>query len=121
MTLDPAHSITRADLFGGSGAVRIWNLMSATPAPPFTAALWCALAPGGDVGRHLQHEFPEIVLCVGGIGQATVDDVVHPLRPGAMVYLPLGSILSLRNESDDTALQYVIIKAQVSQAQVSGG
>jgi quercetin dioxygenase-like cupin family protein len=116
MNLDPANSFTRADLFGGTGAVRIWNLLPAAPAPPFTAALWCALAPGGDVGRHLQQAFPEIVLCVAGVGEAGVDDTVHPLSPGAMVYLPLGSILSLRNDSDEIPLQYVIIKAAASSA-----
>jgi glyoxylate utilization-related uncharacterized protein len=57
-------------------------------------------------------EFPEIVLCVGGTGHAVVDDTAHSLEKGALVYLPLGSALSLHNDSDCLPLEYVILKAQ---------
>jgi len=112
MKLDPANAFTRTDLFGGAGAVEIWNIMPQTGAPPFTAALWCRLEPGGDVGQHVQQAFPEVVIGVKGFGQAIVDDHAHPLTSGAMVYLPLGARLSLRNLSQDDPLEYLIIKAQ---------
>ena len=44
----------REALFGGKGAVTVWNLLGRTPAPPFTAVLSCELDPGGSVGRHRQ-------------------------------------------------------------------
>ena len=64
------------------------------------------------MGRHRQVEFPEIVLCVAGTGRAVVDDTPHSLEKGVLVYLPLGSALSLHNESDSLPLEYVILKAQ---------
>ncbi len=114
MTLDPSQSFTREDLFGGTGAVQIWNIMPKTGAPPFAAALWCRLEPEGDVGEHVQQAFPEVVICVGGFGQSTVEGKGHPLMPGAMVYLPLGARLTLRNLSGEEPLEYLIIKAQMA-------
>lgn len=108
------RATVRENLFGGKGAVQIWNCLSSQPTDPFKAALWCALEPGGFVGRHRQVEFPEIVLCVGGTGRAVVDDIPHSLEKGVLVYLPLGSTLSLHNESDKLPLEYVILKAQAS-------
>jgi quercetin dioxygenase-like cupin family protein len=101
----------RHDLFGGTGAVKVYNLARA-PIPPFTAALWCELDPGGSVGRHRQDHFPEIVIGIEGDGEATVGDQAHPLVPGSVVHLPLGSVLSLRNNDGQAPLRYLIIKAQ---------
>jgi len=111
MALDESRSEIRRNLFGGEGAVRIWNCLTSHPTDPFKAALWCQLDPGGSVGRHRQTEYPEVVLCVGGIGRAVVGDVAHSLVRGNLVYLPLGASLSLHNESDEVALEYVILKA----------
>ncbi len=119
--LSADKSTVREDLFGGKGAVQIWNCLSSQPTGPFKAALWCALAPGGFVGRHRQVEFPEIVLCVGGTGRAIVDDTTHSLEKGVLVYLPLGSALSLHNDSDSLPLDYVILKAQSSENGRSDG
>ncbi len=110
MSLDDTIPDTRIDLFGGTGTVKVWNLMTG-PAAPFTAALWCELEAGGSVGRHRQEQFAEIVIGVEGRGEATVGDVAHPLNVGDMVHLPLGSVLSLRNLSGETPLRYLIIKA----------
>ena len=101
----------RHDLFGGRGAVKVYNL-DPSPMPPFAAALWCELDPAGVVGRHRQEHFPEIVLGLEGDGEATVDDRTLPLRPGSVVQLPLGSVLALRNRSDDAPLRYLILKAR---------
>ncbi len=100
----------RHDLFGGRGAVKVYNLARA-PIPPFTAALWCELEPGGSVGRHRQENFPEIVIGIEGDGEATVGDRAFALGPGAVVHLPLGSVLSLRNNDEHAPLRYLIIKA----------
>lgn len=119
--LHPDQATIREKLFGGKGAVQIWNCLSSQPTGPFKAALWCALEPSGFVGRHRQVEFPEIVLCVGGTGHAVVDDTAHSLEKGVLVYLPLGSALSLHNDSDSLPLEYVILKAQSSKNGRSDG
>jgi quercetin dioxygenase-like cupin family protein len=102
----------REGLFGGQGVVQVWDLLGATPAEPFVAVLACELEPGGSVGRHRQEHFPEIVVCIEGEGDARVDGEAKPLAPGAVVHLPLGSILELVNRSVDEPLSYLIIKAR---------
>ncbi len=101
----------RHDLFGGRGAVKVYNL-DQSPLPPFTAALWCELDPAGEVGRHRQEHFPEVIIGIEGDGEATVNDQTFDLQPGSVVQLPLGSILALRNRSEDAPLKYLIIKAR---------
>jgi len=102
----------REGLFGGAGAVTVWNLLGRAAAPPFSAVLSCELEPGGSVGRHTQQEDPEIVLGLGGDGEATVDGRAHDLGPGDVVYLAHGQVLSIANRSDVTPLYYLIIKAR---------
>lgn len=112
MPIEKGRPSLRADLFGGSGGVKVWDLLAGASAEPFTAVLSCELAPGGVVGRHQQQAFPEIVLGVEGHGVANVDGVDRPLEPGDVVHLPLGSVLALRNHSDSHPLRYLIIKAR---------
>ncbi len=104
------HAI-RHDLFGGSGAVRVWDLAPA-PSLPFTAVLACELSPGGSVGRHLQEHYPEIVIGISGTGSVSVDGVTTVFGGGSVVALALGSTLALVNDSDDQPLRYLIVKAQ---------
>lgn len=113
---DPRSTPTRSsflqsDLFGGKGEVQIHDLLSGAATPPFSAVLWCALEGGGSVGAHRQQHDPEILIGLGGRGQAFVDDVPHALNEGDLVYLPLGSLLRLENHTD-APLQYLIIKAK---------
>ncbi len=109
---DPStnHDLREA-LFGGHGAVRVWNL-SQSPMPPFTALLACELDPGGSVGLHLQQEFPETLIVVEGHGQAKVSGEPVTLAPGSVVFLPLGKTLALENGSANVPLRYLIIKAR---------
>jgi quercetin dioxygenase-like cupin family protein len=104
----------RSALFGGTGDVRVWNLLAGHQhAPhPFTAVLSCELDPGGHVGRHVQQQFPEIVVGLSGDGEALVDGKPMALGEGDVVHLPLGSTLELRNRSDLVPLSYLIIKAR---------
>ncbi len=102
----------REALFGGKGAVTVWNLLGREQAPPFAAVLSCELEPGGSVGRHKQQQFPEIVLGLEGDGEATVNGEVKPLSPGDVVFVPHGSSLALANRSEDAPLRYLIIKAR---------
>ena len=102
----------RRDLFGGRGEVRVTDLLGTRAAPPFAAVLVCELAPDGVVGAHRQQEHPELVIGLGGDGEATVDGVLHQLGPGDVVHLPLGSVLALRNRSDAEPLRYLIVKAR---------
>lgn len=107
---DP-KSFVHKDLFGGVGEVRVVSLLRAA-AEPFTAALACELAPGGSVGRHLQQEFPELVIGIAGDGEASVNGTKQPLGPLAALYLPLGAVLEIVNHSPDQPLRYLIVKAR---------
>lgn len=104
-------SAVHVALFGGAGEVRVSSLLSAA-AEPFTAVLSCSLAPGGTVGRHVQQEFPEVVIGVSGQGEAVVDGTRHPLGADDAVFLPLGSVLSIVNRSASEPLRYLIVKAR---------
>jgi len=107
-----SHAFVRSDLFGGTGEVHITDLLRGVARPPFTAALACSLAPSGHVGAHRQENCPEIVIGLDGEGQATVDGVPQPLGAGELVYLPLGSVLTITNHRDDAPLRYLIVKAR---------
>jgi quercetin dioxygenase-like cupin family protein len=111
MALDDRKAARREALFGGRGAVRVWDMLGARQAPPFAAALWCELDPGGSVGRHVQEHFPELVIGIEGQGEARVDDRAYALGQGDAVHLPLGSILAITNLSSDHPLRYLIVKA----------
>lgn len=110
MSIEKGHPSVQVDLFGGRGEVRVWNLLQHA-AGPFTAVLSCALSTGGSVGRHVQEHFPELVIGVDGEGEASVDGQSTRLCPGDVVYLPLGSILTIQNRSHDVPLRYLIVKA----------
>ena len=116
MALKDLEPFSRRDLFGGHGEVRIWNLMGQQAAAPFTAVLWCALEAGGRVGSHHQQDDPEVVICLGGSGRATVDNQGYPLAEGTLVYLPLGSFVTIENQSADEPLRYLIVKAAAHRA-----
>lgn len=98
-------------LFGGVGRVDVNDLFGATHLPPFTAVLWCELAPGGRVGVHQQEHCPEVVVFIAGRGAVEVDGERADVGPGALVALPLGSTLAIENGANDAVLRYLIIKA----------
>ncbi len=110
--MDREADWTRTDLFNGKGRVSIWGLMDGAPAPPFSAALWCSLAPKGSVGNHRQQEDPELILAVEGQGQIRINGVISPFTKGRLYYLKLGATLAIRNTSSTEELVYVIIKAR---------
>jgi quercetin dioxygenase-like cupin family protein len=112
LPLDDARADRRVGLFGGVGAVRVWDLLGGAAAEPFSAVLACELEPGATVGAHVQQRDPEIVLCLAGQGAALVDGVVHELVPGAVVHLPFGKTLALENVSPVEPLFYLIIKSR---------
>lgn len=108
---DDAPTFVRRDLFGGSGAVTVSDLLGSNAVDPFRAVLGCELEPHGSVGRHVQEEHPEIVVGIEGEGVATVDGVPHRLARGEVVGLPLGAVLAIDNPGD-VPLRYLIIKAR---------
>jgi uncharacterized cupin superfamily protein len=110
MKLGEAH-VRREALFGGDGAVSVWDLMRGKQLAPFTAVLACELEPGGSVGTHLQEQFPEIVIVTEGDGRIVVNDEAHEVGAGYVVPLPLGHSLSISNLSREQPLRYLIIKA----------
>ena len=111
MSLDKCNTFSQKDLFGGQGEVKIWNLISGRQMPPFSAALWCELEAHGSVGRHRQQRDPEVVLCLSGVGRATIGKHSHPMREGSFLYIPFGASLSLENLGEEI-LRYVIIKVR---------
>ena len=116
--MPPSHSnyFERKDLFGGIGTVKIWNLsstMKQQETPPFTASLWCSLQGKGFVGPHKQQEFPEMIICLSGKGIVQVQHITHEFYSGVQIYLPLGSVLSIKNILEEE-LEYLIIKAEHS-------
>jgi quercetin dioxygenase-like cupin family protein len=112
MTITRGTPSVRADMFGGTGQVLVWDLLQGLAAPPFTAVISCQLAEGGRVGRHVQATDAEIVIGLSGCGEARVDNRPIAFGPGAVVFLPLGSRLELVNERDDAPLCYLIVKAK---------
>ena len=103
----------RADMFGGSGEVRVWSLLRGS-LPPFDCVLGCELDAGGHVGEHVQDTCTEVVIVTDGHGEATVSGAAITLRPGIVVALPLGLALSLTNHSQTAPLRYLIVKARGS-------
>lgn len=114
MAIDDRKPARRDALFGGKGAVYVWDLLGSAGAAPFTAVLYCELEPGGSVGRHRQEEYPELVIGLDGDGEASVDGAPRPLAPGDVVHLPLGAILAITNKSSAEPLRYLIVKAASS-------
>jgi quercetin dioxygenase-like cupin family protein len=112
MAIDDTRPDRREALFGGEGAVLVWDLLGARAAPPFSAVLYCELEPGGRVGAHRQEHFPEIVVGISGQGEALVDGAHHPLRAGDVVHLPLGATLAIHNGASEEPLCYLIVKAR---------
>jgi mannose-6-phosphate isomerase-like protein (cupin superfamily) len=102
----------RQRLFGGRGAVLVWNLCAAEPRPPFGAILACELEGGGLVGPHQQQEFAEVLIVVEGEGVARVGESPVTLHAGVVVELPLGQTLALENGSPGRPLRYLIVKAK---------
>jgi quercetin dioxygenase-like cupin family protein len=109
---DRARRHDRRDaLFGGRGAVRVWDAGSAGLPRPFAVALACELEPGASVGAHVQEHHPEVVIGVEGRGVARVDGAPHALEPGAVVPVALGRRLAIENGSEAEPLRYLILKA----------
>jgi mannose-6-phosphate isomerase-like protein (cupin superfamily) len=101
----------RERLFGGTGAVLVWNLGAAGLQPPFGAVLACELSEGGSVGTHVQQELAEVLIVLDGEGTARVEGSPLPIQAGTVVQLPLGQTLALENASSDRPLRYLIVKA----------
>jgi quercetin dioxygenase-like cupin family protein len=112
MSVTRGTADVRAALFGGTGRVKVWDLLGGRSAPPFSAVLSCELDPGGSVGVHQQQRDPEIVVGLEGGGEATVAGVAQALEPGSVVHVPFGATLSLRNLSTEEPLRYLIVKAE---------
>jgi quercetin dioxygenase-like cupin family protein len=112
MSVHRGGTDVRTALFGGTGSVRVSDLLGPRVTPPFSAVLFCELDPGGSVGAHQQQRDPELVLGLEGKGEASVQGSAASLEPGSVVYVPFGATLSLRNLSTSESLRYLIIKAQ---------
>ena len=71
----------------------------------------CELEPSGVVGRHVQQEFPEILICLSGEGVVTIGVESHRFVTGVCLTLPLGEVLQI-SCGDQAPLSYLILKAR---------
>lgn len=101
------------NLFGGTGRVRVWDLLKTQSSPPFTAVLRCELEPAASVGRHKQADFAEIVVCLSGDGAIEINGTSQPFQAGSVAHLARGAILAIQNEAQDVVLVYLIVKAMM--------
>jgi uncharacterized cupin superfamily protein len=101
----------REALFGGEGSVLVEALEGGL-CEPFSAVLLCELAPGGRVGEHLQQADAELILGLAGEAVLYVQERPHPVTPGRVVALPLGSRLAIDNASTEHPFRYLIVKAR---------
>src|SRR5689334_18273855 len=106
-------SVAREALFGGNGTVKVWDLLGALQALPFSAILYCELEAGGAVGAHRQERDPEFVLALDGVARVTVGERMRALAAGQLVYLAQGEILALQNASNEQPFRYLIVKAKL--------
>ena len=110
--LHPTRASVRRDLFGGQGVVRVWDLGAVTP--PFTAALYCELEPGGRVGEHVQESDDELVIVLSGEAAIYVDGRAFGAVAGSNIALPLGARLAIDNASLEAPVRYLIVKARAA-------
>lgn len=121
LDLKPVADDVRTELFGGSGAVSVWNLLGRQPAAPFTAVLACELSPGGEVGRHVQQRDAELLIGLEGTGVVTLAGVAKEFGPGVVVHVRFGASLAIRNTDDTAVLRYLIVKATPPAAKPATG
>ncbi len=110
----------RHDLFGGRGAVQVSDLLGPRAAAPFEAVLACELDPNGEVGEHHQAGAHEIVVTIEGRGRITVDRDTTDVVAGTVVFVKLGSVLSIENVSSEAPLRYLIVKASAPEGSPAG-
>lgn len=55
------------------------------------------LPPGAAVTRHLHRETEEVYYVLAGDGEMTVGDETAPVGPGDAIYIPIGTVHTLRN------------------------
>ncbi len=108
--LDPSRCDVRTNLFGGEGAVRVWDLGGQVGA--ISAVLFCELEALGRVGKHVQQRDDEVVVVVEGEGVVYVDGAAHACVKGSAVPLAFGQTLEIDNASGEQVLRYLIIKAK---------
>lgn len=104
-------SVSKNDLFGGQGIVQVWDLQAQREAGPFKASLWCRLEANGIVGPHIQENYDELILCISGSGNATINHECFALAPGIQVFLKRGKVLEIKAESTQPLI-YLIIKVE---------
>jgi quercetin dioxygenase-like cupin family protein len=102
--------IRREAVFGGAGELLIWNLIEGTPHAPFASAAACQLAPGGHVGEFKEERNPELIIVLEGKGTATVNGASKALKEGDCLQIEVGATLSLKNDSADGPLRYLVVK-----------
>jgi quercetin dioxygenase-like cupin family protein len=112
MPISFQHPDRRESLFGGTGEVLVEELPGDLCAP-FSVVLHCELSGGGRVGAHRQETESEIIIGLEGEAVLYIDRTAHPVRPGVVVALPLGSYLEIDNASPAVSFRYLIIKGSL--------
>ena len=100
---------THENLFQGEGCVFIWNCSPIPTDDIFPVVLWCALSPDGSVGKHRQEGYHEVLTCLSGKGEVTIDTCMHSFEPGISISLHCGQVMSIHNRQEEPLI-YLITK-----------
>ena len=58
--------------------------------------------PGKHAPGHIHELEEEVIYCIEGKGEAVVDGMCIKIKPGIVVYFPIGSLHSINNTGKDT-------------------
>ncbi len=101
--------LTHQALFQGKGTVYVWDCSPKKETMVFPVVLWCVLTPDGQVGKHKQVEYHEVLTCIAGNAELRINDSIHPFAKGTSITLVCGEVLSIHNHSEEP-LVYLITK-----------
>lgn len=121
LRLTTEAGVVQTGIFGGSGAISVWNLPGRQPAASFTAGIACELGSGGEVGHHAQQRDAELLIGLDGMGVVTVAGMATGFGPGAVVHVRRGTSIAVRNADDAVPLRHLIVKATPPAAQSAAG
>jgi mannose-6-phosphate isomerase-like protein (cupin superfamily) len=85
----------------GTGERRPWGAYVVLDDGPFAKVKRITVEPGRRLSYQRHHRRTEHWFVVAGIAHVTLDDVVHELRPGQAIDIPLGAAHRVENQGSD--------------------
>ncbi len=56
--------------------------------------------PASHAPGHIHEDVEEVIYVLSGYGEAIIDGTVYSIKPGSVIYFPIGSLHSINNTSD---------------------